>query len=265
MKISVFQTKPVFDKFDINSNIITNYIEESDADILCFPELSLSGYNFENKEELMKSANSLNSPLFDNDIKYLAKEKNKIICLGFAEATDNGKFYNSAALFFPNGEKHLYRKTHLFYKEKNIFEEGNTGFNVFYYEPWDINIGVMICYDWRFPEAARTLGIKGADVILCPSNLVTDVWHISMPSRALENNLFFVTANRIGEETNSEQTLKFTGKSAIYGCRGELLCQASENEEEVISTEIDHKISRNNGFNEINDIFSDRRPEIYFR
>ncbi len=265
MKISVFQTKPVFGEFNVNANVIKDYIDNSDADILVFPELAFSGYNFETKEELKKLSNGFNSRLFNDEIKYLSKEKNKIICLGFAEERVDGEIFNSAALFFPNGEKHLYRKTHLFYKERYLFSEGNTGFNVFRYEPWDINIGMMICYDWRFPEAARTLGIKGADVILCPSNLVTDVWHISMPSRALENNLFFVTANRVGTETNSEQTLDFTGKSAIYGCRGELLCQASNDQEEVITADIDYKLARKNAFNEINDIFTDRRPDIYFK
>ena len=265
MKISVFQTNPVFNEYDVNAKNIISYIENSESDILVFPELSFSGYNFNSKEQLSHSANGFNCKIFSDTFTALSKDNDKIICIGFAEERVDSKYYNSSALFFPNGERHLYRKTHLFYKEKNIFEEGNTGFNVFYYEPWDIKIGMMICYDWRFPEAARTLGIKGADVILCPSNLVTDVWHISMPSRALENNLFFVTANRVGAETNDKQTLEFTGKSAIYGCRGELLCQASSDNEEIITTEIDHKLARNNAFNEINDIFLDRRSELYFK
>lgn len=262
IKISIVQTKPILLKSNENSAKILNYCKAISTDIIVFPELAISGYNFNSIEELKNTSNTLDCKLFD-EISEIAQTKDKIICLGFAENEKDGSYYNSAALFLPNGEQHIYRKTHLFYKESDLFKKGDSGFNVFYYKPWDINIGMMICYDWRFPESARALAMNGADLILCPSNLVTDVWHISMPSRALENNVFLATANRIGIEENKTDKLLFTGKSAIYDNRGTPLTVASIDGEEVISAEINHLLARENAFNERNDIFKDRRPEMY--
>ncbi|MFW5702332.1 MAG: nitrilase-related carbon-nitrogen hydrolase, partial [Bacteroidota bacterium] len=135
-------------------------------------------------------------------------------------------------------------------------------FNI-YYAPRDINIGTMICYDWRFPEAARTLALNGADLIICPSNLVTDVWHLVMPARALENKVYLAVANRIGRESSCGEELFFNGKSAIYGYNGQPMAIAGPEEEIVLSAEIDPAATRDKKFNEFNDLFSDRRPEMY--
>ena len=121
----------------------------------------------------------------------------------------------------------------------------------------------MICYDWRFPEATRTLGLLGADVILCPSNLVTDVWNISMPSRALENKVYLAVANRTGTENRNDTELIFKGRSAIYSYNGSMMAEASPNDEEVITSEIFPKQTRKKSFNEINDIFKDRQKQWY--
>jgi predicted amidohydrolase len=129
----------------------------------------------------------------------------------------------------------------------------------------DIKIGTMICYDWRFPEAARTLGMKGADLIICPSNLVTDVWQISMPSRALENKCYLAVANRIGSERRQGDELLFKGRSAIYSYNGQDFGIASSEKEEVVTADIDPAATRDKSFNEINDIYSDRRPEFYLK
>ena len=155
----------------------------------------------------------------------------------------------------------LYRKTHLFYKERFVFEEGNTGFPVIEYN--GLKLGTMICYDWRFPEAARTLALKGADLIVCPSNLVTGVWQNVMSSRALENKVYIAVSNKIGIESGENDMLTFNGESAIYSYDGSYLAKASKDKEEVITAEIYPAETRDKSFNEINDIFNDRRPEFY--
>lgn len=256
------QFLPGFLEPEKNLKRIREYCQNIESDIVVFPELCLSGYNFNTKEEVELCSQSAESSEFDV-FDELSREKDMLICIGFAEKSDEG-FYNSSILFLPDGRREVYRKTHLFFNEKDFFLPGNTGFNVYEYEPKNIKIGMMICYDWRFPEAARTLGLKGADVILCPSNLVTDVWHISMPSRALENNLYLLTANRIGAEQNKTSSLVFTGESGIYGCRGELLCKASKNNEESITAIINPRKAHKKAFNAVNDIYRDRRPEMYF-
>jgi len=126
----------------------------------------------------------------------------------------------------------------------------------------------MVCYDWRFPESARTLALKGADVIACPSNLVTSVWEIGMRSRALENAVFVAVANRCKTETRSldnglKQELNFTGKSVLYNTSGTTLKQADGENDTVIEFTIDAREARNKSFNEYNDVFNDRKPSLY--
>ena len=121
----------------------------------------------------------------------------------------------------------------------------------------------MICYDWRFPEAARTLALRGADVIVCPSNLVTTVSHISMPSRALENKVYLAVANRTGAETRDDEELYFNGASAIYSYNGQQMAVADAQSDDTLIVDIDPVATRKKSFNAINDIFADRRPEMY--
>jgi predicted amidohydrolase len=121
----------------------------------------------------------------------------------------------------------------------------------------------MICYDWRFPEAARTLALQGADLIACPANLVTTLSGKVFPARAIENKVYVAVANRIGEECLGEETLLFRGESAIYDYVGERMAQASFGNEEILYAEIDPQSTRKKSFNSVNDIFKDRRPDMY--
>ena len=262
MNIAAIQFEPIFGDISTNENKIINFIEKSKSDILVFPELALSGYDFIDRAEATKYALEFDSDFF-NKFKELSKNLNKIIVLGFAEKYKD-KVYNSAGIFFPDSKyNRVYRKVHLFYKEIFIFDESDIGFFNIYYKDWDVNIGTMICYDWRFPEAARTLALMGADIIVCPSNLVTTVWDISMPSRALENKVYLLVSNRIGIENRKGEELVFNGASKIYSYNGSVMAEASKSEEMVISAEIEPAKTRNKSFNNINNIFSDRRTKFY--
>lgn len=263
LNISISQFAPSLDTLSSNIEFIEGQINSINSEIIIFPELATSGYYYTDKEELSKFA-------LEKDSKYLthfeelAKKLGKIIIIGFPEL-DGELLYNSAGIFFPNSElNRIYRKTHLFYKEKFIFEAGNSGFFNIYYPEFDLNLGTMICYDWRFPEAARTLALKGSDLIVCPSNLVTGVWDNVMSARALENKVYVAVANRIGTEKRGEDELVFNGNSAIYGYNGGRLVQAGASGEEVISTSIEPVGTRDKSFNPYNDIFKDRREGFYY-
>ncbi len=262
MKVSAIQFNPIFGNITENENKILNFINNSTSDIIVFPELSFTGYDFISRFEVESLALEFNSEFF-NKYKELSRKLKKIIIIGFAEKYKD-KLYNSAGLFFPEPEYNkVYRKVHLFYKERFIFDETDLGFFVIDYKQWDIKIGTMICYDWRFPESARTLGLLGADLIVCPSNLVTNVWDISMPSRALENKVYLVVANRIGIENRKGEELLFNGASKIYSYNGSILAEASKDNEIEISAEIEPHKTRKKSFNEFNDIFKDRRTKFY--
>jgi len=262
MKASVVQFCPEFGNEENNKEKMLQYSRNIESELIIFPELAFTGYDFQSKDELSKFAFDINSEIF-SDFQNIASDLNKILVIGYPEKSGDN-FYNSAAMIFPDKKfNDSYRKTHLFFRERFIFSENDKGFFVINYPDFDFNLGTMICYDWRFPEATRTLALKGADFVACPSNLVTTVWDISMPSRALENKVYLAVANRTGTENRNGQDLIFNGKSKIYGYNGSVMCEASYDGEEVITIEIEPAKTRNKSFNDYNDIFTDRRPQFY--
>jgi predicted amidohydrolase len=123
----------------------------------------------------------------------------------------------------------------------------------------------MICFDWFFPESMRTLALMGADIVAHPSNLVLPYCPTAMPVRCLENRVYSITSNRIGTESRKNgQSLRFIGQSLIVSPEGKVLVKASENQEVVTSIEINPELARNKSLNPLNNLFEDRRPELYF-
>jgi predicted amidohydrolase len=143
-------------------------------------------------------------------------------------------------------------------KEKKIFRPGDLGFNVFKTDPG--RVGLMICFDYMFPEASRVLALKGAEIICVPMNLLSPPERVMtvMRSRALENGVFIIAVNRVGEERGQN----FFGGSEIIGPRMEILAKARD-KEEVRVVEIDLKDARNKKYTKLNDLLKDRRPEFY--
>jgi predicted amidohydrolase len=126
-------------------------------------------------------------------------------------------------------------------------------------------IGIMICFDWWFPEAARTLALKGADIICHPANLVLSGCQRAMATRSLENAVYTATANRIGSESRGDkEELVFTGESQVLSPGGERLLVLSKAKEEISVVQIDVKKARDKSITSFNDRFKDRRPELYY-
>lgn len=269
MKLAVAQFTPVFKDVDGNVSRILEIIRTTDADVIVFPELATSGYFFQSTEEAMPHSLGLDdAPLVV--LMNAAQEFGRVVVCGFAERGAKA-LYNSALIAGPDMSPKVYRKTHLFYKENNVFAPGDTGFSVVHLAHLNCNLGTMICYDWRFPEAARALALQGADVIAAPSNLITHVWRMAMPVRALENKVYLAVANRTGTETNNDEHVTFNGDSVIYDYEGTLLAAAQPpsaqapviQQDQVLITEIDPTLTRTKTINSFNDIIFDRRPELY--
>lgn len=262
VSVALVQCAPVLGKLEENCAFISETLGSTEADVIVFPELCTTGYFFTSSESLKPFALDLQSEVV-RGFHNTAKEKNSIVVIGFAER-DKSALYNSAMILLPNEEIPLvYRKTHLFYKEYLCFEPGNTGFFVVENKEKDVKIGTMICYDWRFPESARTLALLGSDLIVCPSNLVTDVWHIAMPSRALENKVYVAVANRYGTEKKDDEELIFKGESALWGYNGAIMAKAEKEGDAIVKEIINPSKTRDKSFNSVNDIFKDRRKEMY--
>jgi predicted amidohydrolase len=237
-------------------------VEDVTADIIVFPELCTTGYFFLSRQEIERVAESTDgqSSAFFRD---MAQKKNAVVVAGFAERHLNNLF-NSCLVVVPEVKKpSVYRKIHLFYKENDCFDHGDTGFFVVADKKRDVHIGPMVCYDWRFPESARVLTLLGADVIVCPANLITETWQQVMPARAIENNVYLAVANRAGIEKRNDEELRFKGRSVIYDFNGQVLAQAESNEDTVLVADIDPAKTRDKSFNPINNVLTDRQPHHY--
>ena len=260
-KVGVCQFEPKLFDIDYNLNRMKKLLEPVNADLIVLPELAASGYLFNNTKELKKMSESSRDGHTAKLFKKLAKEKNTSYVVGFAEKADD-KFFNSAMLVNPDGSIFIYRKTQLFFEEKKWFEPGNTGFKIFKAKR-GIQIGMMVCFDWIFPECARTLALKGAQIIAHPSNLVLPWCQQAMITRSIENRVFSITTNRTGTERNAEKELTFTGMSQIINPRGEIIKRLNEFEESVYIAEIDPEEANDKKATVHNDVFTDRRTEMY--
>ena len=261
MKVGYYQYAPHFGAVQQNLDEVMGCLESIDCDVLVLPELAMSGYQFSSKEEVANLAESVPDGVTTRRLAELAKQRHCYIVAGLPEH-HAGKFYNSAVLVGPSGFMGLYRKVHLFYEETLFFSPGDLGFQV-----WDIGqcqIGVLICFDWYYPESARTLALKGADVLCHPSNLVLPHCPDAMITRCLENRVFSITANRIGEEARGGKSpLRFIGKSEIISSTGAILHRAAEGQSELTFVDIDPMQARDKRLNPYNDLIRDRRPQYY--
>ena len=262
LKLAVVQFTPRFGEKEKNLARMQQLVEDITADIIVLPELCTTGYFFLSREEVAKSAETVTGPssAFFQD---MACNKNAVVVAGFAERHQK-HLYNACLVVVPEEKKpYVYRKTHLFYKEKDCFDPGDTGFFVVADKMRDVYIGPMVCYDWRFPESARVLALLGADLIVCPANLITEAWRQVMPARAIENHVYLAVANRAGLEKRKGEELRFKGNSAIYDFSGREIKKAGEKENEVLLAEIYPSETRDKSFNPVNDVLADRQPQHY--
>ena len=186
----------------------------------------------------------------------LSKEKEISMVWGMAEK-DGEKLYNSAVLVDRGRYIGKYRKSHPFSSEKEIFTPGDSGFKVF--EAMGARIGIMICFDWAFPQACETLALKGAQIIAHPANLVLDLCFKAMPVRAMENRVFTITANRTGREKD----VCFRGGSMICSPECRMILSGS-GEQENSRVDIDPARADDKYLTPENNIREDRRPDLYF-
>ena len=260
MRIGYLQTEPVFGDINKNLHNIEGKLRNQHADLIVLPELCTTGYTFTSIDEVKELAENISGKTA-NTLINLAKDIGGAIVAGFAEKSD-GKIFNSAMFVTSNGIEKVYRKTHLFNKEKLWFSPGDSGFSVVNFR--EVNIGMMICFDWIFPESARTLALLGADLIAHPANLVLPYCQKAMTTRCLENHLYAITANRIGTEERGKDNFRFTGQSQITDINGNILASGSEIEEQLKIIEINLLDARNKQINPYNDLIKDRVPKFYF-
>jgi len=261
MRVGFVQFSPA--RYAVQANIekIQALLDGMDFDLVVLPELANSGYLHDDPTALRGIGEKAdgNGP-FLGALTKIAKEHRACLVTGFSEISGE-RLYNSAAALSPTGILQVYRKTHLFSTEKLLFAPGDTGFHVFSFR--EVCIGMLICFDWIFPEAARTLSLKGAQLLAHPANLVLPWCQGAMLTRSLENAVFTITANRVGEESGQGQTLRFTGRSQVTDPTGMCLAQAGEEETTIKIVEINPRRALNKQLGPGNDLFADRQPRFY--
>ena len=261
LQIAVVQFQP--QRKSVRSNIekIQSLLDGLKADLVVLPELANSGYLYESPEELLPfSEPKSGQGEFLSAMSDIAKSIGSLIVLGYAEKQGD-RLFNSAAAVSLEGVVANYRKIQLYADEKLLFEPGDVGFTIF--DLKDVKIGMMICFDWIFPESARSLALQGAQIIAHPANLIMPYCQDAMITRSIENKVFTITANRIGREQLADKALTFTGVSQITNPMGQVLFRGPEDKATVHILSIDPDQALDKHISERNDLFSDRRSEFY--
>jgi predicted amidohydrolase len=252
MRVGFYQFEPESRAVERNLARIETVLDHARADLVVLPELCTTGYLFRDRAELARHAEDVPS---GPTCRRLAA-----VVAGLPERAGS-RVFNSSVLFTSEGDIHVYRKSHLFLDEKDIFDPGDTGFPVF--EVDFVKVGMLVCFDYIFPESARSLALAGCQVVCHPANLVLDYAQWMTLTRAAENRVFWVLANRTGTETLGDRALTFTGRSQLVDPRGRLLYRAGVDSEELPVIDIEPEQALDKLATPRNHLLDDRRTDLY--
>ncbi|MDP8247674.1 MAG: nitrilase-related carbon-nitrogen hydrolase [Candidatus Tritonobacter lacicola] len=242
---------------------VKKIIETVDTDVVCLPEIFNTIYFPQYEEPKFRDlAETIPGPTTE-EMASVAKAKNIVIVCPLYEKTEEGEHFCSAAVIDADGTiAGVTRKNHI--PEGDLCNEG------FYFKSGGQNypvhrtkagkIGILLCYDRHFPEAARLLGLHGAQIVFIPSAtpvVARDIWQLEVRAHAVANGYFAGAANRVGKENK----IAYLGNSFFTDPKGNVIAEASEKKEEVVTVEIDMDLiaATRNGWQ----FYRDRRPETY--
>jgi predicted amidohydrolase len=266
MKVAAVQMDvKILDREYNLGRVLTNLERASreGAKLVVFPECALTGYCFKSQEEAFPVSEPVPGPSTEK-IAAAAKRLGVSAVVGTMErAGDN--LYNVAAVITPEGIQGIHRKIHLPYLGIDRYNNlGDLPFPVF--DAGQAKIGVNICFDCSFPESGRVLKLKGAQILAIPTNwpVGSDTWAHIPKVRAIENHMYVIAADRVGEERG----FRFAGHSQIIDVTGEVLVEAGETEESILYADVEparadeNRVVRISGEWEF-DRMASRRPEMY--
>ena len=276
LKIAGVQFGGHVDK-DVNLATATRLIREAarrGAQIICPPELfSTIYFCVETRPEYFDWAEPIPGPTTDR-MAALARETGTVLICPIFERTEDGLFYNSAAVLGPDGGLiGKYRKSSIPFmdrglsaeprgNEKFYFRPGDLGFPTFP-TPFGVRIGILICYDRHFPEAARILGLGGAEVVFVPtvtSGMTRYLWDLELRAHAVTNIYYVCGVNKVGVDVGGSSRNHF-GSSLIANPRGEIIAQANDSGEDMAIADIDVSVIPE--LRAMWGYYRDRRPDMY--
>lgn len=260
-RVGFYQFRPRFGEPMANLKKVVKALSAVDADLVVLPELPFTGYMFRDRRELRSLAEDPRESAIVAGLVDLCRKRNFHVVTGFAERSGE-RIFNSSLLAGPRGILDTYRKIHLFNTEKKIFDPGDTAPSV--KRVRGVRIGMLICFDWVFPEITRALALQGMDLLCHPSNLVLkNFCQQAMTTRCIENSIYAVTANRSGEDRRPHGSVRFTGRSQVVAPRGEVLYRAAGARTDLHVETIDISRARDKMITPRNHLLRDRRPEFY--
>jgi N-carbamoylputrescine amidase len=231
------------------------------ADLICFPELNVSGYS--THPVIEDSAEPIPGSI-SRQLEQIARDTGVVILAGMAERDDKGRLFASHLVVLPNGIAGVYRKLHIAPPEKTVFSQGQAVrlFNVL-----GIKLGIQLCYDAHFPELSTRMAVDGADVIFMPHASPRgtppqklDSWMRHLSARAFDNGVFIVACNQVGE---NQIGLEFPGLAVAIGPAGNILKEKTTDREGMLVTDL-----KANDLSEVRNhrmryFLPNRRPELY--
>lgn len=243
------------------------------AQVICLPELfSTMYFCVEERPEYFEWAEPIPGPTIERMTEVARATGAVLICPIFERAGE--KFYNTAAVVGPDGQViGKYRKSSIPFmdrsrsteprgNEKFYFVPGDLGFPAFS-TPFGARIGILICYDRHFPEAARILGLNGADIVFVPTattGMTRYLWDLELRAHAVTNIYYVCGVNKVGRDVGGSARNHF-GSSLIVTPRGDILAQAGDSRDEVITADLDLSVIPE--MRALWGYYRDRRPDLY--
>jgi predicted amidohydrolase len=261
-RILCHQLAPRVGDLEHNRRLSVQAIDQARADVVVLPELVTSGYVFHDKFEAESVAIDRHDSLFDEWAESAAR-KGALVVAGFCERGDNGHLYNSAAVVDGSGLLAVYRKAHLWDREKLVFTPGDRPPPVL--DVHGIKLGVLVCYDLEFPEMTRSLALAGAELVTVPTNWPRSAHPDDERPHELVMAMAAARANRMViaccDRTGVERGQAWNEGTSIIGADGWVLATAHPTG--TATATVDLAATRDKTLTEHNDLLSDRRPELY--
>jgi predicted amidohydrolase len=268
VRVACLQIAPVVGDVEGNRRLARAAIGEAvdaGARLVILPELATSGYVFESSDEACACA----EPAAGASLAAWSEEAARgdaVVVGGFCELGEDGHLYNSAAVVDGGGVLGVYRKIHLWDRERLFFEPGRECAPVL--ETPVGRVGVGVCYDLNFPEVARGLALAGADIVVLPSNLPRSPRPAG--ERPIEVTLAMATAHlnhvfvALCDRCGPERGVEWVGGSVVCDEWGWLLAGPPPDfGRGLVLADCDFARARDKAWNERNDVFGDRRPDLY--
>jgi predicted amidohydrolase len=234
---------------------------ETGANVVCFPELSLTGYSLQDPSHVYKE---LGQDAVIEKVLHMARDKNVIIIAGLVERSLRDKLYISQIVAGPRGLMGVYRKTHLSPPEAEKYEAGQE-INVF--SDYEITFGVQLCYESHFPEISTVMALNGIEVLFLPHASPRgepaekmDSWLRHMPSRAFDNGFYVVACNQVGR---NREGLDFPGVAVAVGPDGRIMESYMGKEEGLVIVDLNAHFLGEVRKHRMRYFLPNRRPELY--